>query len=60
MGRDEQSILDYFSEAQIRALACQNGIKSWQIDSVGMLRRALLQLDVIKGLETNEYVPEKK
>ena len=54
MTRDEQSILDYFNEAQIRALACQNGIQSWQIDSPGALRRALLQLDAIKGLETNE------
>lgn len=51
---NNQSILDYFSEAQIRALACQNGIKSWQIDSPGALRRALLQLNIITGLETNE------
>lgn len=54
MTRDEQSTLDYFNEAEIRALACQNGIQFWQIDSLETLRRALLQLDTIKGLETNE------
>jgi len=55
VSQNKQSILNHFSESQIRALACQNGVKSWQIDSVGMLRRALLQLDVIKGLETDEH-----
>jgi hypothetical protein len=54
MTRNRQNTLDHFNEAQIRALACQNGIMSWQIDSPGALRRALLQLDIIKGLETNE------
>ncbi len=46
--------LQDLSEAQIRALACQNGIKSWSIDSVGALQRALLKCEPVKGLETNE------
>lgn len=46
--------LETLSEGQIRAIACQNGIQSWQIDSPGALRRSLLQLDSIKGLETDE------
>jgi len=51
---DEQSILDDFNEVQIRALACQNSIQSWQIADLWILRRALLQLDTITGLENNE------
>jgi len=49
-----QSLILNLSEPQVRALACQNGIKTWQMDSVGALCRALLQLDIIKGIETNE------
>jgi hypothetical protein len=55
MTREErQSLILQLAEPKVRALACQNGIKTWQIDSVGALCRALLQLDVIKGLETTE------
>jgi hypothetical protein len=49
-----QSFILNLSEPQIRALACQNGIKTWLMDSVGTLCCALLQLDIIKGVETNE------
>jgi hypothetical protein len=49
-----QSFILNLSEPQIRALACQNGIKTWLMDSVGTLCCALLQLDIIKGVETDE------
>jgi len=55
MKREEcQTLILELEEPKVRALACQNGIKTWAMDSVGALRRALLQLDLIKGLETNE------
>lgn len=49
-----QALILALPEPHVRALACQNGIKTWQMDSVGALCRALLQLDSIKGIETNE------
>lgn len=55
MTREErQFLIQQLTEPKVRALACQNGIKTWQMDSVGALCRALLQLETIKGLETNE------
>jgi len=53
---DEQSILDDFNEIEIRGLACQNSIQSWQIADLWILRRVLLQLDTILGLENNEIL----
>ncbi len=55
MTREERlTLLQSLPEPHVRALAHQNGIKTWQMDSVGALCRALLQLDIIKGIETNE------
>lgn len=55
MTKEERlTLLQALPEPHIRALSHQNGIKTWQMDSVGALCRALLQLDIIKGVETNE------
>lgn len=42
--QNEHVINEVLTTKQLRALACQNGIKEWKTDAIGTIRRKLLEL----------------
>jgi len=44
MNEIEHLIDNVLTTKQLRALACQNGIKEWKTDPIGTIRRKLVEL----------------
>ena len=49
-----EEFLDSLTVQQLRALSCQNGVKTWNTDSRATLLRTLNKRESLKGVDDDE------